>query len=359
MGINLNNCPLLLTLGDIPKNCQKLSFVGAGSSEANTTSLTSCSIDFANKPRLDSVSIVQTRLNNTTFPSGANGIHNATSLQTLVLFGNLFTTWIQLPPSLIFLNLGNNKLTSSPPGTNYFPSTIETITLVNNPTGGGGLNNIPTWSHEINALTRLTSFSLSCGLTSWTVPFPSSIQTVNFTTNSLTTFNTQCFSASTATTSIVSVTLSTNPLTSMTIGNFGTLKEIIARNNRFNSQNFNGVGTIPAGITKLDLGVISIQTNPITWNKGFSSTLNWVDLSRWSLNRASVDFILDWFANTGNNNLNNGTLILNNGAITTANCSSANNNCNDSPTDGVNNTDRLSLVARGWDVRVEPAYLRP
>ena len=357
MGINVQNCSQLLTLGDIPKNCERIIFVGAGQDEATTSSLTSCTIDFSNKPKLVFVRINQTRLNNTTFPSGASGVHNASLVTELNLFGNFFASWIQLPPALQILNLGNNKLTSQPPGTTYFPSTIRTISLVNNGTGGGGLNNIPTWTYEISSLTQLTSFSLSCGLTSWGVPFPPSIQIVNFTTNLLTTFNTQCFSASTSTNPIVSVTLTDNNLTSMTIQNFGTLKEIIARSNDFPSQDFNGVGTVPVGITKLDLGVNGITV--LNWNKGFSSTLNYVDLARWGLTQTSIDYILSWFANTANNNLSNGTIILNNPGVTNAQCTAnANNNCNSTPTNGINNASRLLLVARGWTVTVEPTWIR-
>ena len=362
MGIYLNNCPLLLTLGDIPKNCERIDFVGFGTTEANTTSLTSCTIDFANKPRLVSVSINKTRLNNTTFPSGGSGVHNASLVTELNLIGNFFTSWIQLPPVLQTFNFGNNKLTSQPPGTNYFPSTIRTISVVNATTSGGGQNNIPTWTYEISLLTLLTSFSLTCSLTSWTVPFPSSIQTVNLTGNLLNTFNTQCFSASTTTNPLVSVTLSSNPITSITIQNFGSLKEIIARNNRFPNQDFNGAGTIPSQITKLDLNVNSSTSLPaagITWNKGFSANLSYLDLTRWALNQTSVDFILSWFANTTNNNLNNGTLILNNGTTTLAQCNSTTNqNCNSRPTVFVNNPNVMALQARNWTVSIETAFVR-
>jgi hypothetical protein len=162
----------------------------------------------------------------------------------------------------------------------------------------------------------------------------------------LTTFNADCLSATTATT-VVSLNLNNCNLTSITnLSNSGTLKELNTRSSRFASKN--DISTFPATLTRWDSQYNGVAL-PDFIGKTFTANMNYLNMQRFGLSTASVDYILAWFANTSNNNLSNGTISIDNATI---NCATANANCNGIPTGGNLNVSRTSLLNRGWIVTV-------
>ena len=211
-------------------------------------------------------------------------------------------------------------------------------------------------------VTSLETFNISrVSMTSYTSPLPATIRTLDLSTNNLTSFNAQVFSASTGTSYVVSVDLEANNSLSILTGltNCGTLQEIYTSSSNFPNQN--AIDSFTSSSIKKWYST-SNGTTFNTWNKPFSSTMNSLELRRHGLNQTSVDYILCWFL-TGSS-VNGGTLNLWNSSIV-YNCNQGGANCNSLPSGNAGTVNsgywckaQLETAPRSWTVNVESSYFR-
>ena len=348
----LSNVDSLRTIGDLPYSMASFQIQGQGNTVAGMLSLTSVTTNFQPLFRLNTVTINRTRLNN------AN-LSNTFSLAPAVLSVSfsfcLFTSIPQLPPTTTSLTMICCQINTQPSTPTFFPTSLKLLNLSNN-ASQTVLNNIPVWSHDMSYVTSLTGLSLNrVSMTSYTAPLPATIRTLDLSSNNLTSFNAEVFSASTGTSYVVSVDLSANGSLSQLTGltNCGTLSEISTSSSNFPNQN--AIDIFTSSSIKRWYST-SNGTAIGTWNKPFSPTMNYLELRRHGLNQASVDYILCWFL-TGSS-VNGGTLNLWNASIP-YNCNQGGANCNSVPSGPSSTVNtglwckaQLESAPRNWIVNV-------